>query len=454
MEWIIIISILIVVIFLLNQSIKQAEIAEKEKIKQNNALLAEIKRKEEAEKQRLAEIQRKKELEEREKLAELKRKEEAEKQRLAEIQRKKELEEREKLAELKRREEAEKQRLAEIQRKKELEEKERLAEIKRKEEAEKQRLAEIQHKKELEEKEKLAELKRKEEAEKQAKQRLAQFTICEKDTSYSQRILQVFENKKENFSFLDIQSFGAKQREGVHDSLEFGVALLTTEEQLLQYMFAYGKMHNAKLTQAFSTILNEEFHNQNIEIIDYGCGQGIGSVVFIDCLKEYAKRTNTNFLIQSVKLIEPSFLALQRAALHTKLALESAKQPIKIQCINKTLENLEKIDLELSEKVTVRFHIFSNILDIENSFAISRLANLIKDNLIEVDYFVCVSPYINDSRMGQLDEFMNYFRIYNTFTLISKRDTDIPNPSIYSDKDWKRYEIVFKVNYGIEQFMF
>ena len=74
-------------------------------------------------------------------------------------------------------------------------------------------------------------------------------------------------------------------------------------------------MHQAKLQQAYHSIFSNNhlpLIGQPIEIIDYGCGQGIGTICLVDYIKE---QTNRNCNVVKIKLIEPSVLALKRAVL-------------------------------------------------------------------------------------------------------------------------------------------
>ena len=62
--------------------------------------------------------------------------------------------------------------------------------------------------------------------------------------------------------------------------------MINNEKHFNIYISSYGDMHQAKLFEAFYLI--DEYYRVNekkIQIIDYGCGQGIGSMVFLDILK-------------------------------------------------------------------------------------------------------------------------------------------------------------------------
>ena len=81
-------------------------------------------------------------------------------------------------------------------------------------------------------------------------------------------------------------------------------------------------------------------------------------------------------------------------------------------------------------------HLFSNILDVE-FFRLDRgFLEKISSSQKGLNYFVCVSPNINDKRNARLDMFYRYFDEHFETELISDRSDDIGK--------YKRYEKVFK----------
>ena len=101
-------------------------------------------------------------------------------------------------------------------------------------------------------------------------------------------------------------------------SLDHGVAILETEEQCNAYLVAYGNMHYHKLKRAFDAY---EFPfnqlNNSFEIFDWGCGQGLGTVSLIECLRNNGKLNN----LRRITLEEPSDMARSRAVIHVESAL-------------------------------------------------------------------------------------------------------------------------------------
>lgn len=184
--------------------------------------------------------------------------------------------------------------------------------------------------------------------------------------------------------------------------LNHGIAVLQSEEQLCCYLAAYGEMHKQKMDKALKRFPFKNL-DSDLEIIDWGCGQGIASVHFISYLR------NANHLpkLRKVILIEPSEAALERAHLNVSKA---AGDNVEIECVNKFLPSfVNKQDsvqtLHIEEPICV--HLFSNILDIFE-IDLKKLANIIGSSGYQ-HYFVCVGP-VNYGNQ-RIEAFCRYFSI-------------------------------------------
>lgn len=60
-----------------------------------------------------------------------------------------------------------------------------------------------------------------------------------------------------------------------------GVAILENEAELYEYMKRFGNMHKAKLDSALQSPFPQKW-DQPINLYDWGCGQGIASMVFLE----------------------------------------------------------------------------------------------------------------------------------------------------------------------------
>lgn len=206
----------------------------------------------------------------------------------------------------------------------------------------------------------------------------------------------------------------------LHNSLNRGVDVLDSEALLQMYFYSFGDMHAAKLNYAFEHLQQYIKDAKRVEIIDYGCGQGMASL----CYHDYINNVNPSQEVSRVILIEPSELALSRASLLCSRFYPNAE----IVTINKGFESLIENDIELSGSIPT-IHLFSNILDVE-SYDIEKLAQLVKTKSVGDNEYVIVSPIQNANRMKRLKDFVEildnnqYFEHY-----FDKRE-------FREDKDW------------------
>mgnify|MGYP000013104817 FL=1 len=185
-----------------------------------------------------------------------------------------------------------------------------------------------------------------------------------------------------------------------------GVAILENEAELYEYMKRFGNMHKAKLDSALQSPFPQKW-DQPINLYDWGCGQGIASMVFLE------KYQTAN--INRVTLIEPSEIAISRAALHVSVY----RPEVEIRTVCKKLDDLDPTDFNSSGADT-HIHMFANILDIDD-YSPSHLLELMDKAFPGVNYFVCTSPYIDDIKAERLNSFMRYFQNnYDSFVEISR----------------------------------
>ena len=179
--------------------------------------------------------------------------------------------------------------------------------------------------------------------------------------------------------------------------LDRGTAVLDSHEHLCQYMFSFGNMHQAKLRDAFKHLPIEVF-TEGFEIVDWGCGQAMGTINLFDHLQE----NNIPNKVNRVLLIEPSAKALERAMVHTNAYL---KDPKIVTGIGSYFEAISQEQIASTSGLPV-IHIFSNILDVAQ-IELKHLATLVDSTVVSDNYMVAVGPlYPYNKRM---DAFLNYF---------------------------------------------
>lgn len=254
--------------------------------------------------------------------------------------------------------------------------------------------------------------------------------LMEENTEYASLIEPASANFSEILKISQAK-YSLVRDDEIFRSLGRGVSIIESENQLFAYMYGYGAMHAAKLQGAFSNLDDKEI-TPDFNIIDWGCGQGIGSMIFM----ENCSMLDLTLTPKRVILIEPSIICIKRAALHVSKYCSKTK----ITTINKEIDNLQDDDFH-NELIGTNVHIFSNILDIDG-FSISKLLNIIDKNFVGKNYFVCVSPYINDTRTSRLDIFMNHFSSNPCFKILKS----IESKKGEWEKDWTRVIRIFCVN--------
>ena len=177
-----------------------------------------------------------------------------------------------------------------------------------------------------------------------------------------------------------------------------GRKILTNDEEVDVYIALYGAHHYYKLHSAFDTLDISKFRGKKIEIFTYGSGSATETCVLID----YLISKNIDLAIKRITLIEPSFSSLQRGEQYVKSTFITSYRGLEIKIINKTLEFLDTNDVN-SKTETVKLHIFSNILDVEQ-VDLKSLAVLIKNSQKGANYFICVSPNFSSAKQ-RLDKF-------------------------------------------------
>ena len=130
-----------------------------------------------------------------------------------------------------------------------------------------------------------------------------------------------------------------------------GVNVLTSTEQLDQYLYSYGLMVECQWQQMSSSWVGQG----PVRLIDYGCGQGLAGLLLYDKWGDAFASS-----LDRVILIEPSPKALVRAeSVYRSMAPESD-----IVCLNVGFDAVQAAHLEGAADLHT-MHIFSNVLDIE-----------------------------------------------------------------------------------------
>ena len=217
--------------------------------------------------------------------------------------------------------------------------------------------------------------------------------------------------------------------DGQGRGLNHGTAVLETEEQCCAYMSAYGPMHHHKLMRALD---EKEFPysdlTDGVEIYDWGCGQGIGTMAVIEKLRQH----NMLGKLRKVVLEEPSDVARDRAILHVTKALEDYHADV--VAVSKYLpsdygDNSNSVT-SINVEQPIAIHIFSNILDIE-AVSLKGVSKMITSSG-KKHIVLCIGPA--NCKESRLFAFRNYFLEKHIHLFTDFRDTNFghhPNKHSY-----------------------
>lgn len=208
----------------------------------------------------------------------------------------------------------------------------------------------------------------------------------------------------------------------LYEGIQHGVCKLQSEPELNMYIHALGLMHEAKLQYAFEQLPDEFTSIPVIDIIDYGCGQAIGTI----CYADFLRRKGKTQIVRRITLIEPSELALKRAALHVSCFFPQAE----IVTHLKGFDDLEEDDLCMNEE-TPTLHIFSNVIDLaDDYFNLERFVSLINKCSIGENHYLCIEPHFDyEEKDKPLERFIElldaetyYCKTFPKGTFVEGRD--------------------------------
>lgn len=252
--------------------------------------------------------------------------------------------------------------------------------------------------------------------------------LIEKGTNYAytiERIKDITFTKLRSVVIDFTRRLPADLNSELYEAIQRGVCQLQSEPELNIYIHALGLMHEAKLQHAFEHLPSEFTDHKAIEIIDYGCGQAIGTICYADFLRKngYAQE------VRKITLIEPSEIALKRAALHASCFFPNAE----VVTINKGFDDLVEDDLCIDEEIPT-LHIFSNVLDLaDDYFNLEKFANLVKNCSQGENQYVCIEPYFGYDEIDEYpylffkflnidDEELTYCKIYPKGSFVEGHD--------------------------------
>ena len=203
-----------------------------------------------------------------------------------------------------------------------------------------------------------------------------------------------------------------QQSPWTYEELNHGMSLLQSDVALDCYMAAYGEMHRIKCQVALQNFPFDKISGA-IEIVDWGCGQGIGTM----CLLEVLKQHDLGNWLKKITLIEPSENALRRAEAN---ALYLTGMSVEIYSINKFLPSKTAFhqgqELEdIGYRYTNVIHIFSNILDVKE-IDLVKLARMVAGSTSN-HFILCIGPC--NAAAYRMEQFCSIFGNQNYFSKVT-----------------------------------
>lgn len=202
-----------------------------------------------------------------------------------------------------------------------------------------------------------------------------------------------------------------KGRPWTHPELNHGINLLASDVTLNCYMSAYGDMH---VTKCRAAMMNFPFNDiqGSIEIVDWGCGQGIGSATIIEVLRQ----RNLFQWLRKITLIEPSHSAIERANDNIRTLTHGT---VKIDVKNLFLPANDIVEGETLNSIGYRYnniiHVFSNILDV-TAIDLGIVAKMVAS--AQGKHFVlCIGP--QNGAAYRIEKFCSVFGEQNYFSQIN-----------------------------------
>lgn len=202
-----------------------------------------------------------------------------------------------------------------------------------------------------------------------------------------------------------------KGRPWTHPELNHGINLLASDVALNCYMSAYGDMH---VTKCRAAMMNFPFNDiqGSIEIVDWGCGQGIGSATIIEVLRQ----RNLFQWLRKITLIEPSHSAIEHANDNIRTLTHGT---VKIDVKNLFLPANDIVEGETLNSIGYRYnniiHVFSNILDV-TAIDLGIVAKMVAS--AQGKHFVlCIGP--QNGAAYRIEKFCSVFGEQNYFSQIN-----------------------------------
>lgn len=135
---------------------------------------------------------------------------------------------------------------------------------------------------------------------------------------------------------------------------------LISEKEAIFYIVAYGWQHHQSMQHLLAETIDVTSDvPEYLRVIDYGCGQGVATLAFIDYLAQKGVAQQSAL---EVHLIEPSKVSLDIAKRLIERLADVYGMQVSVHCQQCTLDDAV---LQLDSECRETFHLLSNVIDIE-----------------------------------------------------------------------------------------
>lgn len=186
-------------------------------------------------------------------------------------------------------------------------------------------------------------------------------------------------------------------------------------DEMQEYLANNGRMYKAIIYDALEQFISK-LDGETISLVDWGCGQGIATMVVLD----YIKEKQLNIKVLNSILIDDDIQALNRSIVHTNVLAYSDKIKISACDFNDDISKvLEKLDTKIVLNLILNDEIYEKIenIDFKNDylFCLSNKSNINMDkfykklkNSKDVE-----NLSIRDSKIGRFEKFERIFKVNN-----------------------------------------
>lgn len=216
-----------------------------------------------------------------------------------------------------------------------------------------------------------------------------------------------------------VDSFSEAKTKRLKEALEHGLGDLKSQEEMDMYLASYGEIHQAKLLMALTRLPRKILAEDKVSVIDYGCGQGVASMVLCDVLHHNVGHPD---MISDFYTIEPSEECLKRAVNLIHAFCPNSH----ITYFNNPCEDIWRMDIQPKSEVVI--HLFSNIIDMPD-FPRDMVADKINRMNDHNNIVVCVSPFYQENgRAKHMDEFGNRLHSFSCIHSFEKHTDEWDKP--------------------------